>query len=129
MDGRPGHLPADPRILLTLWLNAAVQGIGSAREVAKFRAEHFAFQWLCGEVEVNAKTLAGLRVDHGDVAERLLIDSFIALVRAGVASLDGVAQEACRCGPRRGGIASSAFDLGGMTGQGEEGAARSARES
>jgi hypothetical protein len=33
VDGRPGHPPADPRILLALWLYATVKGIGSAREL------------------------------------------------------------------------------------------------
>src|SRR4051794_11500479 len=96
VDGRPGHPPADPRILLALWLYATVKGIGSAREVARLCAEHSAFQWLCGGVGMNAKTLADFRVDHGTVLERLLVDSFTALVRAGVASLDRLAQDGVR---------------------------------
>jgi transposase len=96
VDGRPGHPPADPRILLALWLYATVEGIGSAREVARLCAEHLAFQWLCGGVGMNAKTLADFRVDHGAVLECLLVDSFTALVRAGVASLDRVAQDGVR---------------------------------
>src|SRR3954453_20835902 len=91
-----GHVPADPRILLALWLYATVKGIGSAREVARLCAEHSAFQWLCGGVGMNAKTLADFRVDHGTVLERLLVDSFTALVRAGVAGLDRVAQDGVR---------------------------------
>src|SRR6202045_3678851 len=93
VDGRPGHPPADPRILLALWLYATVEGIGSAREVARLCDEHIAFEWLCGGVGMNAKTLADFRVDHGAVLECLLVDSFTALVRAGVASLDRVAQD------------------------------------
>jgi len=96
VDGRPGHPPADPRILLALWLYATVEGIGSAREVARLCDEHIAFQWLCGGVGMNAKTLADFRVDHGAVLEWLLVDSFTALVRAGVASLDRVAQDGVR---------------------------------
>lgn len=96
VDGRPGHPPADPRILLALWLYATVEGIGSAREVARLCDEHIAFQWLCGGVGMNAKTIADFRVEHGAVLERLLVDSFTALVRAGVASLDRVAQDGVR---------------------------------
>ncbi len=96
VDGRPGHPPADPRIMLALWLYATVEGIGSAREIARLCEEHLAFQWLCGGVGMNAKTLADFRVDHGAVLERLLVDSFTALVRAGVASLDRVAQDGVR---------------------------------
>jgi transposase len=96
MDGRPGHWSADPRIMLAPWLYATVKGTGSTREVARLCEEHIAFQWLCGGVGVNAKTLADFRVDHGAVLERLLVDSFIALVRAGVASLSRVAQDRVR---------------------------------
>jgi transposase len=96
VDGRPGHPPADPRIMLALWLYATVEGIGSAREIARLCEAHVAFQWLCGGVGMNAKTLADFRVDHGAVLERLLVDSFTALVRAGVASLDRVAQDGVR---------------------------------
>jgi transposase len=96
VDGRPGHPPADPRILLAVWLYATLEGIGSAREVARLCDEHIAFQWLCGGVGMNAKTIADFRVEHGAVLERLLVDSFTALVRAGVASLDRVAQDGVR---------------------------------
>lgn len=96
VEGRPGHPPADPRILVALWLFATVEGIGSARELAKLCEEHIAYQWLCGGVGMNACTLADFRVAHGEVLEQLLIDSFTALVRADVASLDRIAQDGMR---------------------------------
>src|SRR5271165_1754869 len=107
VDGRPGHPPADPRILLALWLYATVEGIGSAREVARLCDEHIAFEWLCGGVGMNAKTLADFRVNHGAVLECLLVDSFTALVRAGVASLDRVAQDGVRVRSHSNAICSS----------------------
>lgn len=79
VEGQPGHPPADPRILVALWLFATIEGIGSARAVARLCDEHIAYQWLCGGM--NAKTLADFRV--GTLLERLLVDSFTALVRAG----------------------------------------------
>ena len=96
VEGRPGHPPADPRILLALWLYATVQGIGSARELARLCEEHIAFQWLCGGVGMNAKTLADFRVAHGAVLEQLLVDSFAALLKIGAAKLDRVAQDGLR---------------------------------
>ena len=96
IEGRPGHPPADPRILLALWLYATVEAIGSARRLARLCAEHLAFQWLCGGVSMNHKTLADFRVAHGTVLERLLVDSFTGLLKAGVASLDRVAQDGVR---------------------------------
>src|SRR5208282_1053512 len=96
VEGRPGHPPADPRILLALWLYATVQGVGSARELARLCEEHIAFQWLCGGVGMNAKTLADFRVDHSTALEQLLTDSFAALLKTGVAKLDRVAQDGVR---------------------------------
>jgi transposase len=96
LEGRPGHPPADPRILVALWLFATSEGVGSARELATLCEEHLAYQWLCGGVSVNPCTLADFRVGHGEILERLLIDSFTALVRAGVASLDRIAQDGMR---------------------------------
>ena len=95
VEGQPGPPPADPRILVALWLFAPLQGIGSARAVARLCEEPIAYQGLCGG-GMNAKTLADFRVDHGTLLERLLVDSFTALVRAGVASLDRSAQDGIR---------------------------------
>ncbi len=76
-----------------MWLFATIAGIGSAREVARLCQEHIAYQWLCGGM--NAKTLGDFRIAHCAVLERLLVDSFTAVIQAGVASLERVAQ-----GPR-----------------------------
>src|SRR5512134_3855819 len=96
VEGRPGHPPADPRILVALWLFATIEGIGSAREVARRCEEHLAFQWLCGGVGMNHKTLSDFRVAHGPILEDLLVDSFTALMAAGVAGLERVAQDGVR---------------------------------
>jgi transposase len=96
VEGQPGHPPPDPRILVALWLFATIEGIGSAREVARLCQEHIAYQWLCGGVGMNAKTLGDFRIAHCVVLERLLVDSFTALIQAGVASLERVAQDGVR---------------------------------
>ena len=96
VEGHPGRPAADPQILVALWLYATVKGIASAREVARLCYEHLAFRWLCGGVGMNAKTLADFRVDHGEALEQLLIDSFAALMKAGVAHLDRAAQDGVR---------------------------------
>ena len=96
VEGHPGHPPADPRILLALWLYATVEGVGSARELDRLCREHIGFEWLCGGVGVNHTTLAEFRVAHGAVLERLLVDSFAAMLKTGHASLDRVAQDGMR---------------------------------
>ena len=96
VEGHPGHPPADPWVRLALWLYATIDGVGSARELARLWAEHLAFQWLCGGVSVHHKTLADFRVGHGELLERLLVDGFAALLQAGVARLERVAQDGMR---------------------------------
>src|SRR5918993_1870811 len=96
VEGRPGHPPADPRILLALWLYATVEGVGSARELDRLCREHIGFEWLCGGVGVNHTTLAEFRVAHGAVLERLLVDSVAAMLKTGHAPLDRVAQDGMR---------------------------------
>jgi transposase len=96
VEGRPGHPQADPRMWVALWLFATSEGVGSARELAKLCEEHVAYQWLCGGVSVNPCTLADFRVGHGEVLERLLIDSFTALVQAGVTNPERIAQDGMR---------------------------------
>lgn len=96
VEGRPGHPPADPRVLMAVWLYATIEGVGSARALAKLCREHVAFQWLCGGVSMNHKTLSDFRLGHGALLERLLIDSFAALLNAGIARLDRVAQDGVR---------------------------------
>jgi transposase len=96
VEGHPGHPPADPRILVALWLEATLDGIGSARELDRRCREHVAYQWLAGGVAMNHKGLADFRVGHGELLERLLVDGFAALLKAGVVSLDQVAQDGMR---------------------------------
>ncbi len=96
VEGRPGHPPADPRVLLALWLYATVEGVGSARELDRLCREHIGFEWLCGGVGMNHTTLADFRVAHGAVLECLLVDSFAAMLKTGHASLARVAQDGMR---------------------------------
>jgi transposase len=96
VEGQPGHPPADPRLLLALWLHATVEGVGSARALARLCQEHHAYRWLCGGVGVSHKTLSDFRVAHGSLLDQLLADSFAAMLGAGMASLERVAQDGVR---------------------------------
>src|SRR4028119_1455253 len=100
VEGHPGHPPADPRILLALWLYATVEGVGSAREVDRLCREHTGFEWLCGGVGVNHTTLAEFRVAHGAALERLRGDSSVAMPQTGHACSTVWRRMACGCGRR-----------------------------
>jgi transposase len=61
---KPGRPASDPRVLLALWVYATIDGIGSARRLARFTAEHDAYRWLRGGVPVDYHLLAEFRVTH-----------------------------------------------------------------
>ena len=77
---------------------ASTEVVGSARAPARPCEEHLAYQWLCGGVGMNHKTLADFRVACGAVLEQSLIDSFAALLKGGIASLAREARRAARPG-------------------------------
>lgn len=92
----PGQAPADPRILMALWLFATLRGVGSARELNRLCRDHVAYRWLCGGVSLNYHTLADFRTQHVELLNRLLTESVAALTSEGLVSLDRVAQDAMK---------------------------------
>jgi len=96
VEGHPGRPPIDPAILVSLWLYATLEGIGSARALARLCDEHDAYRWLCGGVGVNHHTLADVRVDHADVLDGLLSASVATLLADGLVTLERVAQDGVR---------------------------------
>jgi|HubBroStandDraft_6_1064221.scaffolds.fasta_scaffold200377_1 transposase len=95
-EGAPGHPPPDPRLLVALWLYATIDGVGSARELARLCDTHIAYQWLCGGVSTNHHTLSDFRVLHGEWVDAALSCSIAALLAAGVISLSRTAQDGLR---------------------------------
>lgn len=96
IEGRPGHPPGDPRLLVALWLYATLEQVGSARVLARLCGELLGFRWLCGGVSMNHHTLSDFRVAHPEILERLLTQSFAACLHAGLADLQRVAQDGVR---------------------------------
>jgi len=94
--GGPGRAAIDPRILVTLWLYATLEGIGSARLLSRLCKRDDAYRWICGGVSVNHRTLADVRVGHGEVMDRLLTESATALLVEGLVELKRVAQDGVR---------------------------------
>ncbi len=93
---RPGHPTTDPQVLLALWLLATVDGIGSARRLARMCEAHDAYRWLCGGVPVNYHMLADFRVAHQAALDDLLSQIVACLMHAGAVSLERVAQDGMR---------------------------------
>lgn len=88
--GRPAF---DPQLLISLWVYAYSQGIGSAREVARRCEYDPAFQWLTGLQEVNYHTLADFRVEKQKELDELFTQVLAALSKEGLITLDQVMQD------------------------------------
>jgi transposase len=88
--GRPA---IDPQLLISLWVYAYSEGIGSAREVARRCEFDPAFQWLTGLEEVNYHTLADFRVDKQDELDELFTQVLAALSKEGLITLEQVMQD------------------------------------
>lgn len=92
----PGQAPVSPRLLLSLWLFATSQGIGSARALDRLCKSHDAYRWLCGGVSVNYHGLSDFRVAHPALLDALLTENIATLSVAGVINLDEVVQDGVR---------------------------------
>ena len=88
--GRPA---IDPQLLISLWVYAYSQGIGSAREVARRCEYDPAFQWLTGLDEVNYHTLADFRVEKQKELDELFTQVLAALSKEGLITLEQVMQD------------------------------------
>jgi len=88
--GRPAF---DPQMLISVWVYAYSQGIGSAREVARRCAFAPAFQWLTGLQEVNYHTLADFRVGQQEELDELFTQVLTALSQEGLVTLEQVMQD------------------------------------
>jgi transposase len=89
----PGQAPADPRVLMALWLYATLRGVGTARELDRLCPDHLAYRWLCGGVSMNYHSLADFRVAHEDLLDRLLTEGVAVLMAEGLVTLNRVAQD------------------------------------
>src|SRR6202795_4075195 len=88
--GRPAF---DPQLLISLWVYAYSEGIGSAREIARQCEFDHPFQWLTGWEEVNYHTLADFRVEKQQELDELFTQVLAALSQEGLITLEQVMQD------------------------------------
>ena len=96
VEGSAGRPAIDPRILMTLWLFATIEGFGSARQIARFTEENIVYKWICGGVSVNYHTLADFRIKHEELFDDLLTQSVAVMMTEGLVTLNTIAQDGCR---------------------------------
>ena len=95
-EGVVGRAATDPRLLVALWLFAATQGVGSARELSRLTQEHSAYRWLCGDVSVNHHTLSDFRVGHEEGLDALLTQVLAALLEQQLVEVWRISQDGTR---------------------------------
>lgn len=96
VEGGVGRSPADPKILLTLWIFAIIEGIGSARRLAVLAKRDFVYMWICGDVGVNRDMLSAFRTAHPEALDAIMAETIGALMHHDLVSLEQVAQDGMR---------------------------------
>jgi transposase len=96
VEGNAGRPATDPRLLLSLWIYATIEGIGSGRVIETYCADHSAFKWLCGEVSVNYHTITDFRTGNKELLDDLLTQSVAVFLNQGMITLERIAQDGIR---------------------------------
>src|SRR5262245_20103450 len=51
--GAAGARALNPRVLVSLWMMATLDGVRSARELSGLTESHMAYRWICGDEPIN----------------------------------------------------------------------------
>ena len=92
-EGTAGRPPIDPKILMALWIQATLDGIGSAREVARMCEMHARYQWICGGVTPGYHRLSDFRSNSEQELDTLLTDTVAVMMHKNLVDLKRVAQD------------------------------------
>jgi transposase len=96
VEGHVGRDAVDPKILMALWLWATLEGVSSARQLARLCERDWAYQWICGGVGVNYHLLSDFRTGHGEFLDQLLTNTIATLLHRQIVTLETVAQDGMR---------------------------------
>ena len=93
---KPGRPASDPRVLLALWLYATIDGVGSARRLARLTEEDDIYRWLRGGVPIDYHLLAEFRVTHQKETDKVITQIIAVLLKAKAVQLNHVSQDGIR---------------------------------
>lgn len=96
VGGKAGRKPVDPRIMLTIWLYATIEGITSGRYLAKLCKRDAVFMWICGNVGVNYNLLNDFRVSNPEAIKKLMVDTIAILQHQQLIDFKRVSQDGVR---------------------------------
>jgi transposase len=95
-EGTAGRPATDPQVLLALWIQATVDGIGSARAIERQCAQNLPYQWICGGKPVGYHTLSDFRSESSDQLQEVLTQLVAMLMSQDLVQLQRVAQDGMR---------------------------------
>lgn len=93
VEGIAGRPLLNPQLLISIWVYAYSQGVGSARAVEKLCEHDPAYQWLTGNEVVNAHSLSDFRVEHERELKGLFVEVLGLLSGEGLITLERVTQD------------------------------------
>jgi transposase len=93
VKGWAGRSSMNPGLLVSLWIYAYSQGVGSAREISRLTGYHPAYQWLTGAEKISGHTVSSFRVEHKEALEKLFIEVVGVLSAEGFVKLNRVMQD------------------------------------
>lgn len=93
VEGGAGRPSIDPRVLLSLWLYATIEGIGQGRVIERYCLEHNAFKWICGGLNISYHTINDFRATNEEPLNELLIQSVTILLDQNLIDLEGISQD------------------------------------
>jgi transposase len=93
VEGLAGRPSLDPQLLISLWIYAYSQGVGSARAIERLCSHDPAYQWLTGMEVVNAHSLSDFRVQHEGALKGLFTQVLGLLSAEGLITLERVTQD------------------------------------
>ena len=93
VEGQAGRPAWDPRLLISLWVYAYSEGVGSARTIEELCEWEAGYQWLTGGRVVNAHTLSDFRVKHEQRLNELFVQVLGLLTADGLITLERVMQD------------------------------------
>lgn len=95
-EGEVGRAAIDPKILFALWVQATLDGVGSARELERLCSTDLRYQWICGGVVPNYHTLSDFRSSSADQLSVVLTNTVTVLLSEGLVEMQRVAHDGMR---------------------------------
>jgi transposase len=93
VEGKAGRPGWEPRLLISLWVYAYSEGVGSARAIEQLCEWEPGYQWLTGATVVGAHTLSDFRVKHEKALKELFVQILGLLSADGLITLKRVMQD------------------------------------